>query len=104
MSQMAVRCDGVMIPCGHLSHMALGVINRDRLVDVWQGHPDLKRLRTRSNIALADFEACLGCDYLPYCTGNCPAVAYAMTGDAWRPSPDACYRRFKEAGGRLPTR
>jgi len=103
MSELAVRCDGVMIPCGHLSHMELGVINRDGLAEVWQGHPDLKRLRNRSSIALTGFESCRGCDYLPYCTGNCPAVAYAMTGDAWRPSPDACYRRFKEAGGRLPS-
>lgn len=102
MSKIAVRADGVMIPCDQMGHMALGRINQDDLKEVWQNHSELKRLRERRNIALTDFEFCQGCDYISYCTGNCPALAYTLYGEENHPSPDACLRQFLEAGGKLP--
>ena len=102
MNSIAVRADGVMIPCNMLSHIELGRINRDGLKGVWQNHPELKKLRERCNIPLSDFEFCRGCDYINYCTGNCPALAYTLWGEVNHPSPDACLRRFLEEGGRLP--
>jgi SynChlorMet cassette radical SAM/SPASM protein ScmE len=102
MNTLAVRADGVMVPCIQMSHVELGRINRDGLQDVWQKHAELNRLRERRNIPLSDFEFCQGCEYIPYCTGNCPALAYAILGKENHPSPDACLRRFLEAGGRLP--
>ena len=100
--KMAVRPDGTMVPCSHLSHLEMGQINRDDFLTVWQEHPELKRLRDRTKTALSDFEFCRGCEYLPYCTGNCPALAYNLVGIDHHPSPDACLKRFLEAGGRLP--
>jgi SynChlorMet cassette radical SAM/SPASM protein ScmE len=102
MSKMAVRADGVMVPCDQLSHIELGRINRDSLTDVWQNHPELKRLRERYEIQLDDFDFCRGCAYTRYCTGNCPALAYTILGKENHPSPDACLRRFLEGGGELP--
>ena len=102
MSKMAVRAEGVVVPCTHLNHMELGRINEDDLIEVWQNHPQLKRLRERGTIALSDFEFCKGCDYIPYCTGSCPALAYTILGKENHPSPDACLKRFLEEGGRLP--
>jgi len=102
MSKIAVRADGVMVPCNQISHIELGRINRDDLQEVWQNHPELKRMRERDKIPLSDFEFCQGCDYINYCTGNCPALAYTILGRDDHPSPDACLRRFLEAGGRLP--
>jgi SynChlorMet cassette radical SAM/SPASM protein ScmE len=99
---LAVRADGIMIPCVQLSHIELGKINRDDLKEVWQKHPELARLRTRDRILLNTFSFCQDCVYTPYCTGNCPALAYTMTGCDQHPSPDACLKRFLEAGGRLP--
>lgn len=101
-SKMAVRADGVMVPCLQLSHIVLGRINRDDLKEVWQHHPELTRLRERRDIPLADFDFCQGCEYIPYCRGNCPAIAYTIAGEEDRPSPDACLKQFLEAGGRLP--
>jgi SynChlorMet cassette radical SAM/SPASM protein ScmE len=101
-SQIAVRADGVMVPCVQISHVELGRINKDALEKVWQEHPEMKRLRERRNIPLSDFEFCQGCEYIDYCTGNCPALAYTILGKEDHPSPDACLKRFLEAGGRLP--
>ena len=102
MSKLAVRADGVIVPCSQLSHKELGHINRDNLVDLWQKHPELERLRTRHTISPTDFEFCKGCDYIPYCTGGCPALASTIVGEENHPSPDACLKRFFEKGGRLP--
>jgi SynChlorMet cassette radical SAM/SPASM protein ScmE len=102
MEKLAVRADGVMVPCGQMSHVELGRINIDDLQEIWQEHPELEKLRGRHNIPLSDFEFCQGCDYIAYCTGNCPALAYTILGKENHPSPDACLKRFLEAGGRLP--
>jgi len=102
MDKVAVRPDGVMVPCNQISHIELGRINTDDLRDVWQRHPHMKRLRERRTISLNDFEFCRGCEYINSCTGNCPALAYTMMGEENHPSPDACLRRFLEMGGRLP--
>ena len=102
MSTLAMRADGVMVPCGQMSHIELGRINMDNLQEVWQEHPELQKLRMRHKIPLRDFEFCHACEYINYCTGNCPALAYTIVGEENHPSPDACLKRFLEAGGRLP--
>ena len=102
MNTLAVRADGVMVPCGQMSHIELGRINIDGLQAVWQEHPELEKLRRRHKIPLSNFEFCQSCDYINYCTGNCPALAYTILGKEDHPSPDACLKRFLEAGGRLP--
>ena len=102
MNKIAVRADGIMVPCNQISHIELGRINQDDLKEVWQNHPELKRLRERRNIPLSGFEFCRGCDYINYCAGGCPAPAYTIVGDEYHPSPDSCIRQFLESGGRLP--
>jgi SynChlorMet cassette radical SAM/SPASM protein ScmE len=101
-SKINIRADGVVTPCCMLPHMELGRVNYDPLTEIWQFHPDLKRLRQRHTIPLTAFEFCKGCPYIPYCTGNCPGLAYTMIGQVDHPSPDACLRRFLEEGGKLP--
>jgi SynChlorMet cassette radical SAM/SPASM protein ScmE len=102
MTKMAVRADGVMVPCNQMNHIELGLINRDDLREVWNNHPELKRIRERRKIPLRDFKFCNGCDYIDYCTGNCPALAYTITENDSHPSPDACLRKFLMEGGKLP--
>lgn len=101
-SKIGVRADGVLVPCVQMGHIELGRINMDSLFDIWHHHSELKRLRERMDIPLETFDECRGCPYVPYCTGNCPALSFTLTGDENRPSPDACLRRFLEEGGRLP--
>ena len=102
MQTIAVRADGCMVPCSQLPHLILGRVNQDNLGEVWQHHPELQSLRTRSRISLEDFPFCRDCPYISYCTGNCPAIAYNLTGKTDHPSPDACLRQFLAQGGRLP--
>ncbi len=101
---IAVRADGAIIPCLQLGHMVLGRINHNDLIDIWQNHPDLRKLRERSSIPLSSFAFCQDCPYTYYCTGNCPAMAYTITGEVNHPSPDACFRFFQKQGGSLPER
>ncbi len=101
-SKISVRADGAIVPCNMLNHIVLGYMNRDSLADVWQNSPGLNQLRNRKSIPLPQFEFCADCAYVPYCTGNCPGLAYTMTGQVDHPSPDACLRRFLEEGGTLP--
>lgn len=104
MQTIAVRADGVLIPCIQLSHLELGRINHVALAEIWQTHPTLERLRERQNTPLTSFAFCRDCEFLSYCTGNCPALAYTLTGNDQHPSPDACLRRFLAQGGHLPVR
>ena len=101
-SKISVRSDGVIIPCSMLAHIELGRVNRDSLVEIWQNSPALNQLRERHAIPLGAFEFCGGCPYIPYCTGNCPGLAYSLTGKVDHPSPDACLRRFLDGGGTIP--
>ncbi|MHB8091938.1 MAG: SynChlorMet cassette radical SAM/SPASM protein ScmE [Syntrophales bacterium] len=101
---LSVRADGAYVPCSQLGHIVLGQINRDDLCDLWQNHPALRELRNRRLIPLASFAFCQDCPYQDYCTGNCPALSYNLTGEVNRPSPDACLRLFEQQGGRLPER
>jgi SynChlorMet cassette radical SAM/SPASM protein ScmE len=102
MNTIGVRADGVIVACGQMPHMELGRINTDDLKEIWQNHPELTKMRMRHTIPLSNFEFCRDCDYINYCTGSCPALAYTITGDPYRPAPDSCLRRFLEEGGRLP--
>jgi SynChlorMet cassette radical SAM/SPASM protein ScmE len=101
-TKLGVRCDGVIVPCILMPHIELGRINRDDLGAIWRQHPELQRLRERHLVPLRDFDFCRDCDYLPYCAGGCPAVAYTRTGQDSHPNPDNCLRRFLDEGGHLP--
>jgi SynChlorMet cassette radical SAM/SPASM protein ScmE len=100
--RLGVRCDGVIVPCLLMSHLELGRINQDDLGEVWRNHPELKHIRERHHIPLSDFAFCRDCEFLPYCAGGCPAVAYNRTGQVDHPNPDSCLKRFLEEGGQLP--
>jgi len=99
---IAVRADGTIVPCSMLAHLELGRINRDPLIEVWQKNQELNTLRQRHHIPLSDFDFCGDCGYLNYCTGNCPGLSYAMTGQVNFPSHDACLKRFLAEGGSIP--
>ena len=100
-NKIAVRTDGAIVPCNMLAHVELGRINHDSLAEIWLNSTVLNQLRNRHTIPLAGFEFCAGCSYIPYCTGNCPGLAYTITGQIDHPSPDACLRRFLEEGGTI---
>lgn len=101
-TKMAVKPNGVMIPCSQMTHIELGRINQSDFRETWQHHPELKKLRERIDIPLSSFKFCKDCEYIPYCRGNCPALAFTITGEENHPSPNACLKRFLEEGGSIP--
>ena len=101
-NKIAVRADGAIVPCNMLAHLVLGRINADSLQDIWLNHEAVIGMRTRRAIPLDSFEFCAGCEFIPYCTGNCPGLAYTITGKIDHPSPDACLRDYLRDGGTLP--
>jgi SynChlorMet cassette radical SAM/SPASM protein ScmE len=101
-NKISVRADGVIVPCNMLAHVELGRINRDHLADIWQNNSTLNQLRNRHTLPLTGFGFCAGCSYIPYCTGNCPGLAYTLTATVDHPSPDACLRNFLTGGGVIP--
>lgn len=103
MQALAVRADGILAPCVQIPDIVLGRINQDDLRTVWNDHPDLMKFRLRREIPLSHFDFCRGCDYIQYCTGNCPAISYPELKDAYHPSPDSCLRLFLSNGGQLPS-
>ena len=101
-NKIAVRADGAIVTCTMLAHMVLGWINQDSLEEIWLRSPDLTQMRRRHLIPLTSFDSCEGCVYIGYCTGNCPGLAYTLSGQVHHPSPDACLRRFLAEGGTIP--
>lgn len=101
-SKLAIRSDGVITPCSQMGHFELGRINEVRLVDIWLNHIELIKLRERTSIPLSEFEYCRDCDYVNYCSGDCPAIAYNLVGDEYKPCPESCLKKFLEQGGKLP--
>ena len=91
---LAVLHDGTYVPCHQLAHMALGKVGRDALRELWLNAPGLVMLRQRHTIPLGADPRCVGCQYQQYCTGGCPGVAYAVTGDVNKTNPRDCYRAY----------
>ncbi len=100
--KITVRADGTIVPCTMLVHMELGKINHDSFKEVWQQSPALNNLRQRHRTPLVSFEFCAECSYMNYCTGNCPGLAYSLTGQVNHPSPDSCLQKFLVEGGKIP--
>lgn len=103
-NNIAVRADGIMLPCGQLPQMELGRINHDGLRDIWLNSPVLNDMRKRVDIKLSEFDSCSDCKYMEFCYGGCPATAYTLFGSSNVPNLaiDSCYREFLNQGGVLP--
>lgn len=99
---LSVRADGVIVPCSQMSHIELGTINQDPIIDLWYLHPDLKRLRERHKKPLTDFKSCKKCGYVKSCGGGCPAMAYYTEGRDDCIAPSFCLKKFLDDGGKLP--
>ena len=92
--KMSVLHDGTYVPCHQMPHIKLGKIGQDAFQDVWQSSPGLAQLRERHKVSFESLSSCKGCSYQKYCTGGCPGIAYAITGDVNTSNPRDCYRAY----------
>ncbi len=93
-NKLAVHHDGMISPCNMLAGLDLGRINRDAIKTIWRTHPILQELKDRRQIPMSKVPGCENCEWVPYCNGSCPGLAYSMTGDFNMANPHDCYRRF----------
>ena len=101
-AKLAVHHDGMIVPCNMLAAASLGTIGETPIRAIWQGHPLLAEMRTRGQIPMDRVPGCAGCEWIPYCSGGCPAAEYTRTGEMNVANPECCYRRFLEECGELP--
>ncbi len=101
-AKLAVHHDGMIVPCNMLAAAALGTIGETPIRSIWQDHPLLKEMRGRGKIPMDQVPGCAGCEWIPYCSGGCPAAEYTRTGEMNVANPECCYRRFIEECGSLP--
>lgn len=101
-AKLAVHHDGMIVPCNMLAAASLGTIGATPIRSIWQDHPLLKEMRGRGALPMDQVPGCAGCEWIPYCSGGCPAAEYARTGDLYVANPECRYRRFLEECGRLP--
>jgi len=92
--KLSVLHDGTYVPCHQLPLMKLGKVGRDSLREVWLNSPGLLQLRERHKIPLSSIPHCRDCQYQKYCTGGCPGVGFALTGDINMINPLDCYRAY----------
>lgn len=83
---LAIQPDGTITPCVYMPEVHLGHIRQDKILDVWQNHPFLNRLRDRKAL----WGACGTCEFNKAC-GGCRARALAYFGDPMGPDP-GCVR------------
>ena len=101
-AKLAVHHDGMIAPCNMLAAASLGRIGETPIRSIWQDHPLLQEMRGRADITMEQVPGCAGCEWIPFCSGGCPAVEFTRTGDLYRANPDCCYRRFIQETDGLP--
>ncbi|RLG28301.1 hypothetical protein DRN98_09740, partial [Methanosarcinales archaeon] len=93
-NKVGILHDGTIVPCHMLAEFKMGNVKKDNFIDIWQNHPILKDLRNRINIPLDSFKECMGCQYINYCTGGCPGVAYSLFGKYNYPNMYDCFKHY----------
>ncbi len=101
-SKIAVRADGVIVPCNQIDGYELGKINQDSLREIWLNSLILNRFRDRNKISLKMFDVCKNCEYINYCRGGCPASVYNVENSVFVPSTIDCLKTFLKNNGQLP--
>lgn len=100
-AKLAVHHDGMIVPCNMLAAASLGTIGETPIRSIWQDHPLLKEMRERGKMPMARVPGCAGCEWIPYCSGGCPAAEFTRTGEMHVANPECCYRKFiQETGDR----
>jgi SynChlorMet cassette radical SAM/SPASM protein ScmE len=98
-AKLAVHHDGMIVPCNMLAAASLGRIGETSIRSIWQDHPLLKEMRGRGQIPMDQVPGCAGCEWIPFCSGGCPAVVFTQTGNFYAANPECCYRKFIQETG-----
>jgi len=91
----AILPDGSVVPCDRLQGLVAGNIREKTLREIWLHSEGFKLFRKRFKKTLNDIKECSSCGYKAMCTGGCPAVSFALTGNTIARDPLSCYRIFR---------
>jgi len=83
---------GDVFPCVQFPLLS-GNVRKTRFLDIWQGSPELKEVRS---ITMADLQGCSSCAHGSNCS-RCPGLAH-MEGNMRGPSIQDCEKSFARTG------
>lgn len=99
LQECAIGPDGRVTPCDRLPEFTAGHILRTPLDRIWRDAVKFQEFRKRFATHLSDLDTCGSCEYIPYCTGGCPASAWPVYGSLLAADPTCCYRNFQKEYG-----
>lgn len=91
-SKLDIQHDGTIVACHLLPTLSMGTIGEVDIKEVWSHHPNINIVRQRRSIPLQSLETCHDCRFVNFCTGGCPGIVMAQTGELNARDPMSCYR------------
>ena len=74
-TELAVRPDGMIIPCGGANEVILGSIGQNTLAELWNSKKALAFQKRLAKGSAREAARCVECPYRYYCRKYCPAVS-----------------------------
>ena len=90
-SAVAIRSDGMVLPCSAFWELSAGSIREKSFREIWEHSPVLEKFRKLDDHSLDSIPECSKCEYKYFCNGNCRAAAYYNTGSITGFCPDCEY-------------
>lgn len=83
--KMVITADGKIVPCNYFKNKEFicGDALKDNLLELWQNSEIMNKFR----YFIPKEEKCQKCNLINLCTGGCRALAFKISGDAFKADP-----------------
>jgi radical SAM protein with 4Fe4S-binding SPASM domain len=88
--QCAIKTNGTLLPCNYMD-FDCGNVFAAGLETVWRNSPQLKELRSLTELPVTQIPECGKCDKVSMCNGGCRASAFSHLGKIFSPDPNCWF-------------